>query len=221
MEGSQGAPRWGGSRWPSCTAAHLLWDGDLALQRLPAATKWRTDLIRCGEEEDMAQPGATVEGSQEAEMLENRSPPSRGSPHRPSLCPRHLLGCCPQPAPQRGRARAPRAQVLPASIQTFLLVLTQRPGLFQGWLRRGWTSRTCGTWTQGWCNTQTRDERPRKTCPRVFTTALLQQPEGNTTQTAASDGQINKTWPGPQGECHAALKRDGVETSLVVRRPRL
>ena len=162
------------------------------------ATTWRTDLIKCGEE-DVAQPGATAEGSQEAEMLENCSPPSRDSPHGPSLCPRHLLGCWPRPALQRGRARAPWAQVLPASIQTPLLVLTQRPGPFQGWLRRGWTSRTCGTWTQGRCNTQTRDERPRKTCPCVFTAAMLQQPEGKTSQTAASDGQINKTWSGPQG----------------------
>ena len=87
------------------SAAHLPWDGDLALQRLPTATTWRTDLTKCGEEEDVAQPGATAEGSQEAEMLENCSPPSRDSPHGPSLCPRHLLGCWPRPAPQSSRHR--------------------------------------------------------------------------------------------------------------------
>lgn len=121
-DGSRGAPSWGRSRRSSCTAAHLPRDGDLALQRLPEDTTWRTDPSRYGEEEeDAAQPGATAEGSQEAEMRENRSPPSRGSPHGLSLRHSTCWAAWPRPALQRGRARTPRVQVLPASVQTLLL----------------------------------------------------------------------------------------------------
>lgn len=48
MEGSRGAPRWGGSRWSSCRAARLPRDGDLASQWLPEATMGKTDPSRCG-----------------------------------------------------------------------------------------------------------------------------------------------------------------------------
>lgn len=145
----------------------------------------------------------------------------QGQPPRTQPASQHLLGCVAPASPAKRQGQNTQGAG-PACVRPDPpSVLTQRPGLFQGWLRRGWTSRTCGTWAQGRRNTQTRDVRPHKTCPRVFTAALPQQPEGKTAQTASIGRTDKQDVVLVAGEHYAALKRDGVETSLAVQRLRL